>query len=490
MAMMFAHEIAEAVRQKQKSVRSVVEESLARADLVQAKHNAFVTIAHDYALAKADALDSAIAAGEDVGALAGVPVVIKDNICTKGLRTTAGSNSLAAFIPPYSATVVNRLEAAGAVIIAKANLDEFGMGGSNEYSFVGACTNAWDDSRIAGGSSGGSAVAVATGVAPIALGTDTGGSVRRPAALNGVLGYKPTYGVLSRYGVIAFASSLDQVGVLARSNRDVALAMQVMAGHDSNDSTSIADQNVDFVSALADVDLTGVRIGVVQEMLGEGNSAGVRAAFHQLMDTLRQLGATVRDVSLPHSRYGVAAYYLVAPAEASSNLARYDGMIYSSRHGENALGQAEVMMGSRGQGFGEEVRRRVLIGTYALSAGYYDAYYGKALKVRRLIAEDFSKAFADVDVIATPTATAVAYKVGAKDDNPLSAYLDDISTVLANLAGIGAISLPAGQAEHDLPCGVQFHAPALEDARLFKLSYALEQYQQQQGGVLAPLAPA
>lgn len=486
--MMFAYEIADAVRRKERSVRSVVEESLARAEQVQTKHNAFITIAHEYALAKADALDSAMATGEDIGALAGVPVVIKDNICTKSVRTTAGSKSLEGFIPPYSATVVQRLEAAGAVIIAKANMDEFGMGGSNEYSLIGACTNAWDDSRIAGGSSGGSAVAVATGVAPIALGTDTGGSVRRPAALNGVLGYKPTYGVLSRYGVVAFASSLDQVGVFARSNRDVALAMQVMAGHDLNDATSIADHEVDFVAALEDVDLTGVRIGVVQEMLGEGNSDGVRAAFTRLMDTLSALGATVCDVSLPHSRHGVAAYYLVAPAEASSNLARYDGMIYSSREGENALGQAEVMMRSRGQGFGEEVRRRVLIGTYALSAGYYDAYYGKALKVRRLIADDFTQAFADVDLIATPTATAVAYKVGAKDDNPLSAYLDDISTVLANLAGIGALSVPAGRAEHDLPCGVQFHAPALADARLFKLGYALEQHQQDVH--FAPLAPA
>lgn len=485
--MMFAYEIADAVRRKQQSVRSVVEGALARAETVQTKHNAFITIAHEHALARADALDNAISGGEDIGVLAGVPVVIKDNICTKGLRTTAGSTSLHAFVPPYSATVIERLEAAGAVIIAKANLDEFGMGGSCEHSLIGACSNAWDSTRIAGGSSGGSAVAVAAGVAPIALGTDTGGSVRRPAALNGVLGYKPTYGVLSRYGVIAFASSLDQVGVLARSNRDVALAMQVMAGRDSRDATSIAEPEVDFASALEDVDLTGVRIGVLQEMLGEGNSDGVRTAFASMMARLQDLGATVRDVSLPHSRHGVAAYYLVAPAEASSNLARYDGMIYSHRAGENALGQAEVMMRSRGQGFGEEVRRRVLIGTYALSAGYYDAYYGKALKVRRLIADDFTQAFEDVDLIATPTATAVAYKVGAKDDNPLSAYLDDISTVLANLAGIGALSVPAGRAEHDLPCGVQFHAPALADARLFKLSYALEQHQQD--AHFAPLAP-
>ncbi len=484
---MFATQLAEAVRQREVTARSVIEDALTRAKTVQDTHNAFVTIAEERALAQADELDAALAAGKDVGPLAGVPVVVKDNICTKGLLTTAGSKNLEAFIPPYSATVVERLEHAGAIILAKANLDEFGMGGSNENSYYGPCTNAWAATRIAGGSSGGSAVSVATGVVPLALGTDTGGSVRRPAALNGMLGFKPTYGVLSRYGVVAFASSLDQVGVVSRSNRDLALAMDVMSGHDPSDATSIADHDVDFGAALEQAgDLSGLRVGIVSELLGDGNSQGVQAGLQAMMHQLESLGASVSEVSLPHSRYGVAAYYLVAPAEASSNLARYDGMVYSRREGDNNLGQADVMMRSRGAGFGEEVRRRILIGSYALSAGYYDAYYGKALKVRRLIADDFNQAFEHVDVIATPTATSVAYPVGAKQDDPLSVYLDDIDTVLANLAGIGAISIPAGLAEDGLPCGVQFHAPILEDACLLRLGYALEQ---QNADTFAPLAP-
>ncbi len=466
------------------SSREVVADSLDRAETVQQELNAFITIAHESALARAEDLDNRRADGETLGPLAGVPVVIKDNICTEGVRTSAGSLSLESFLPPYSATVVERLEAAGAVVVAKANLDEFGMGGSNENSAFGPVRNPWDPERVPGGSSGGSAAAVAAGVAPLALGTDTGGSVRQPASFCGVLGLKPTYGRLSRYGVIAFASSLDQVGVLARSVADAALALDAMAGADPRDATSL-DAPADFASAIGD-DLTGFRVGVVRELSDEGNSAGVQAALERTRARLEALGADVAEASIPHASYGIPSYYLVATAEASSNLARFDGMIYSGRVGEDRLGQAEVMMRSRGQMLGSEVRRRILMGTYALSAGYYDAYYGKALKVRRLIADDFSRAFADFDVLMAPTTPSVAFRLGEKADDPLAMYLGDVDTCLANLAGIGAVSVPAGMGEDGLPCGVQLFAPALRDARLLRVAAALET---DAGDAFAPIAP-
>jgi aspartyl-tRNA(Asn)/glutamyl-tRNA(Gln) amidotransferase subunit A len=481
---MFAYEIAEAVRSGKITAEEVVREALAKADKVQLECNAFITIAHESALAKAKDLDARRAKGETLGVLAGVPVVIKDNICTKNIKTTAASKSLEHFIPPYNATVVERLENAGAIVIAKANLDEFGMGGSNENSAFGPAKNPWDTSRVPGGSSGGSAIAVATGVAPIALGTDTGGSVRLPAAFNGVLGFKPTYGRLSRYGVIAFASSLDQVGVLCRSSRDLALAMDVMGGHDPHDATSLQDDKPAFEKGL-EQPLKGLKIGIVKELSGEGNSAGILAAIERTKQTLIRLGATVGEASLPTAPYGIATYYLVAPAEASSNLARFDGMVYSTRLGENKLGQSDVMMKSRGATFGAEVRRRILMGTYALSAGYYDAYYGKALKVRRLIANDFEQAFKNFDFLMTPTGPSVAYKLGEKAD-PLAMYLMDIDTVLGNLVGLPAISVPAGRAEDNMPCGVHFFAPALQDERLMGLVRGLEH---SQGDTFAPLAP-
>lgn len=484
--MRHAFEIARQTAAGEESAERVVREALARAEVVQRSLNAFVTIAHEEALARARAVDEAVSRGERVGPLAGVPVVVKDNLCTANIRTTAGSKSLANFVPPYSATVVERLEAAGAVIVAKANLDEFGMGSSNENSAFGPVRNPWDTTRVPGGSSGGSAVAVATGVAPLALGTDTGGSVRQPASLCGVIGFKPTYGRLSRYGVVAFASSLDQVGVLARSSRDLALALDAMGGHDPCDATSLPVAPA-FEAALDALDdLIGVRIGLVEELSGEGNSAGVRAALRRMEERLEALGATVGSVSLPHAPYGVATYYLVAPAEASSNLARFDGMVYSERVGADGLGQAETMSRTRGATFGPEVRRRVLMGTYALSAGYYNAYYGKALKVRRLIAGDFEQAFEQYDFLLTPTSPTVAYKLGEKAADPLAMYLDDIDTVLANLVGVPAISIPAEGAEHGLPCGVQFLAPALQDERLVRLATVLERAQ---GNGFAPLAP-
>jgi aspartyl-tRNA(Asn)/glutamyl-tRNA(Gln) amidotransferase subunit A len=483
LSLMFAYEIADAVRSGKITAEGVVREALAKADAVQHECNAFITIAHEAALIKAKALDARRAKGETLGALAGVPVVIKDNICTKGIKTTAASMSLEQFIPPYSATVVERLENAGAIVIAKANLDEFGMGGSNENSAFGPAKNPWDTSRVPGGSSGGSAIAVATGVAPIALGTDTGGSVRLPAAFNGAIGFKPTYGRLSRYGVIAFASSLDQVGVLCRSSHDLALAMDAMSGHDIHDATSLQHDTPQFEKGLG-APLKGLNIGVVKELSGEGNSEGILEAMERTKQTLVSLGATVGEASLPTAPYGIATYYLVAPAEASSNLARFDGMVYSTRLGENKLGQAEVMMKSRGATFGAEVRRRILMGTYALSAGYYDAYYGKALKVRRLIANDFEKAFKEFDLLMTPTGPSVAYKLGEKAD-PLAMYLMDIDTVLGNLVGLPAISVPAGTAEDNMPCGVHFFAPALQDENLMGLVRGLEHAQ---GETFAPLA--
>jgi aspartyl-tRNA(Asn)/glutamyl-tRNA(Gln) amidotransferase subunit A len=485
-SVMFAYEIAEQVRSGQRSAEDVIREVLAKAEAVQAKTNAFITIAHDYALAKARDLDANAKKSSSV--LAGVPVVIKDNICTKGILTTAGSKSLEHFIPPYSATVVERLENAGAIVIAKANLDEFGMGGSNENSAFGPAKNPWDTSRVPGGSSGGSAIAVATDVAPIALGTDTGGSVRLPAAFNGVIGFKPTYGRLSRYGVIAFASSLDQVGVICRSSKDLALTMNVMSGHDPHDATSLEHDKPQFEAGLGQ-SLQGFRVGIVKELSGEGNSQGILQALERTKRTLQSLGATVGEASLPTAPYGIATYYLVAPAEASSNLARFDAMVYSTRLGADKFdnskpGQAEVMMKSRGATFGKEVRRRILMGTYALSAGYYDAYYGKALKVRRLIARDFERAFTEFDLLMTPTAPSVAYTMGEKTD-PLAMYLMDIDTVLGNLVGLPAISIPAGLAESNMPCGVHFFAPALQDEKLVGVAARLEQHA---GSSFAPLS--
>ena len=480
--MKFAHEIVADLKKGLYSVEKITQEALARAEAVQKDLNAFITMPTEQALERAKSLDKRLANGEDPGPLTGVPVVIKDNICTKGIRTTAASKSLEHFVPPYNATVIERLEHSGAIVIAKSNLDEFGMGGSNENSAFGPVKNAWNPDFVAGGSSGGSAVAVAAGVAPIAIGTDTGGSVRLPAAFNGVIGFKPTYGRLSRYGVIAYASSLDQVGVVCKSAKDLALVMNAMSGHDPQDSTSIQDYPQFYLPSSDN--LKGLRIGIIDELSAEGNTEGVLAALTKMKETLESLGASVSSVSLPTAPAGIAAYYLVAPAEASSNLARYDAMVYSSRLGENNQGQANVMMKSRGSTLGPEVRRRILMGTYALSAGYYDAYYGKALKVRRLIANDFEKAFANFDLLMTPTVPSTAYRFGEKSD-PLAMYLVDKDAVLANLVGLPAVSVPAGKAENDMPCGVQFLAPALQDEKLIGLTGVLEQAL---GESFAPLA--
>ncbi len=475
--MKFAFEIAKEVSTGNTTAEFVTQNALSSAKKVQESLNAFITIADNHALKRAREIDAKRAEGKKLGALAGVPVVIKDNICTKGIPTTAASKILKRFVPPYSATVVSRLEQEDAIIIAKSNLDEFGMGSSNEYSAFGVARNPWDPKRVPGGSSGGSAIAVSTGVVPISLGTDTGGSVRQPASLNGVIGFKPTYGRLSRYGVIAFASSLDQVGIMTQSVQDLALAMDVMGGHDNYDSTSIVENPPSFGEAVNEAkDLDNLRVGVVSELCGKGNSDAVLAVLEKTKSVLKDLGAKIGEVSIPHAPYGIATYYLVAPAEASSNLARYDGMIYSTRVGENSLGQAESMSQSRGANFGAEVRRRILIGTYALSAGYYDAYYGKALKVRRLIANDFDKAFAKFDVLLTPTTPYPTTLIGEQVNDPLAMYLNDINTVLANLVGIAGISIPIGMAENDMPCGMQMLVPAMKDEKLFHVTKVIENF--------------
>jgi aspartyl-tRNA(Asn)/glutamyl-tRNA(Gln) amidotransferase subunit A len=490
-----ARQIAHDVRSGRRSARDVTRAALARADAVQLATNAFVTVAHERALLAAAGIDEVVAAGRDPGPLAGVPIAVKDNICTRGLRTTAGSNLLRSFVPPYDATVVARLEAAGAVVIGKTNLDAFGMGSSSEHSDFGAVRHPADGGRVAGGSSGGSAAAVASGVVPLALGTDTGGSVRQPAAFCGVVGVKPTYGLLSRHGVIAYASSLDQVGVLAVDVEDARLALGVMAGADPHDATCVdapppRSRRVDASpdrrpSAAAGDGLAGdglagdgaagdraaeVRIGVVEELGGAGIAPGVAAALAAVRGRLEAAGAAVVTVSLPSVRVAVAAYYVVATAEASSNLARYDGMLYGERDGAAGRDQEQVTRRSRARGLGREVQRRILMGTYALSAGWYEAYYGRAAQVRRRVADEIATALAGVDALLTPTAPTVAWRLGERLADPLAMYLGDVTTCLANLAGSPAVSVPAGSAEYGLPCGAQLLGRPFDEARLLSLA--------------------
>ncbi|AEB11712.1 Asp-tRNA(Asn)/Glu-tRNA(Gln) amidotransferase subunit GatA [Marinithermus hydrothermalis] len=464
---MHAHEIVRRVRAGEMSPVEVTRRYLERVTDLNPKLNAYITI-NPEALSEAEAVAERMRQGEALP-LAGVPVAVKDNIVTRGLRTTCASKSLERFVPPYDATVIQRLREAGAVILGKTNLDEFAMGSSCEYSHFGATRNPWDLERVPGGSSGGSAAAVAADLAPVALGSDTGGSVRQPAAFTGVLGFKPTYGRVSRYGLVAFASSLDQIGPFARSTRDLALLMDVIAGPDPRDATSL-EVPPRFVEAL-EARVEGLTIGMVKEALEAGNTPGVLEAVERFRTVMEGLGVRFVEVSLPSLEYALAAYYLVATSEASSNLARYDGTLFSYRsEGEDLV---EVMMRSRAEGFGPEVRRRVLMGTFALSSGYYDAYYGKALKARRRIYQDFEAAFAQADVLLTPTSPTPAFKLGEKTQDPLAMYLSDTNTVAVNLAGLPGLSLPAGN-EDGLPVAVQLIGRALEDERLFTLSMAFE----------------
>jgi len=456
------------------------------------------------ALSTAAAADAArksgkLASGDPVGALTGVPVAIKDVLCTLGMPSTAGSKILEGWIPPYDATVVARMRAAGLVPLGKTNMDEFAMGSSTEHSAYGNTHNPWDLARIPGGSGGGSAAAVSAFEAPLALGSDTGGSIRQPAAVTGSVGMKPTYGGVSRYGAIALASSLDQVGPVTRTVLDAALLHDVIGGHDPRDSTSIPDAWPSFAEAARagqrDGSVKGLRIGVVKELSqeGQGFQAGVLQRFHESLALLEAQGAEIVEVSAPNFEYAIAAYYLIMPAEASSNLAKFDSVRFGLRVTPEGGGTVEdVMAATRELGFGDEVKRRVILGTYALSAGYYDAYYGSAQKVRTLIQRDFAQAFEKADVLATPSAPTTAFKIGEKIDDPLAMYLNDLTTIPANLAGTPGISIPAGLAPEDnLPVGIQFMAAARDDARLYSVGAALEKLLVAEwGGPLLSRAPA
>ena len=468
-----ARAIAAKVKAKEVSARAVTEAFLARIEAKDDAVGAFLTVMREQALTQADAVDAKIAAGVDPGPLAGVPIALKDNLCTLGVETTCASKILKGFVPPYDATVVKKLQAAGAIAIGKTNLDEFAMGSSTENSALKLTHNPWNLSKVPGGSSGGSAAAVAADFAPLSLGSDTGGSIRQPASFCGIVGVKPTYGRVSRYGLVAFASSLDQIGPFAKNIEDAALVMNVLSGHDPHDSTSVPRDVPDYTKALTG-DIRGLRIGVPTEYFAAGIAPEIRILVQSAIGVLRGLGAEVGECSLPHTEYTLPAYYIVAPAEASSNLARYDGVRYGHRT-QRATSHIDLFEKSREEGFGEEVKRRILIGTYALSAGYYDAFYLKAQQIRTLIQQDFENAFANFDVLITPTAPTTAFGIGEKTDDPLAMKLSDICTLSANLAGIPALSQCCGFDTNQLPVGMQLLGPAFSEELLFKVAHAYEQ---------------
>ena len=468
--------LAEAIAEGEVSAREVTQAHLDRIAEVDDRVHAFLHVDADGALATADAVDASRAAGDALGPLAGVPLALKDILAMKGVPTTCGSKILEGWRPPYDATVVERLRAAGIPILGKTNMDEFAMGSSTEHSAYGPTHNPWDLDRIPGGSGGGSAAAIASFEAPLAIGTDTGGSIRQPAAVTGTVGVKPTYGGVSRYGLVALASSLDQAGPCTRTVMDAALLHSVIGGHDPRDSTSIPDPLPDVVAAAQRADVRGMRIGLVRELTGEGYQAGVEQRFREAVEILEHLGAEVVEVSCPHFEYALGAYYLILPSECSSNLARFDGMRYGLRVGDDGNASVEEVMSlTREAGFGPEVKRRIMLGTYALSSGYYDAYYGQAQKVRTLIQRDFEAAFAQCDVLVSPTAPTTAFRIGEKVDDPLAMYLNDVATIPVNMAGNCAMSLPVGLAPEDgLPVGLQVMAPPMADDRLYLVGGALE----------------
>jgi aspartyl-tRNA(Asn)/glutamyl-tRNA(Gln) amidotransferase subunit A len=466
-----AVELAGRIAAREVSAVEVAQAHLDRIAAVDDRLHAFLHLDVDGALEQAARVD----AGEITGPLAGVPLALKDVIVTKGVPTTAGSKILEGWKPPYDATIVAKMREAGIVVLGKTNMDEFAMGSSTEHSAYGPSHNPWDLTRTPGGSGGGSSAAVAGYLAPLAIGTDTGGSIRQPAALTGTVGVKPTYGGVSRYGLIAFSSSLDQAGPCARNVLDAALLHEVIAGHDSADSTSIDSAVPPVVEAARSGDITGVRVGVVKQFAGEGYQPGVTARFDEAVALLTTLGADVVEVSCPHFDYALPAYYLIAPSEASSNLARYDAMRYGLRVGDDGnLSAEEVMSATRAAGFGAEVKRRIILGTYALSAGYYDAYYGQAQKVRTLITRDFEAAFATVDVLVSPTTPTTAFTLGERIDDPLAMYLADLCTIPSNLYGGPALSVPCGLSDDGLPVGLQVMAPVMADDRLYRVAAAVE----------------
>ena len=471
-----AAEMAAALSKKEITSVELTKAHLDRISAVDGKLNAFLHVDNQGALAQASAVDAKRAKGESLSPLAGVPIAVKDILAQKGIPTTAGSKILEGWRPPYDSTVVAKLKAAGVVILGKTNMDEFAMGSSTENSAYGTTQNPWDLTRTPGGSSGGSAAAVAGFEAPLAIGTDTGGSIRQPAALTGIVGVKPTYGGVSRYGVIAYSSSLDQVGPFARTVLDTALLHEAIAGHDERDSTSINAPVPQVVAAAKRLDVKGMKIGVIKELSGSGFQAGVTARINESIELLVAAGAEIVEVSCPNFEYALAAYYLIAPSEASSNLARFDSMRYGLRVGDDgSKGAEEVMSATREAGFGKEVKRRIILGTYALSSGYYDAYYGSAQKVRTLVKRDFENAFTKADVLISPVTPTTAFKIGEKSNDPVAMYLSDIATIPVNMAGIGGMSLPVGLADEDgLPVGLQIMAPFMQDDRFYRVGGTLE----------------
>ena len=471
-----AASLAKRIAAGEVSSREVTQAHLDRIAAVDGEVHAFLHVDGERALAAADAVDARRATGEELGPLAGVPIAVKDIFCMTGAPTTAGSRILEGWRPPYNATVTQRVLDAGLVVLGKTNLDEFAMGSSTENSGYGPTRNPWDHDRIPGGSGGGSSAALAAFEAPLALGTDTGGSIRQPASVTGTVGVKPTYGGTSRYGVIAMASSLDQPGPCGRTVLDTALLHQVIAGWDPMDSTSVNAPVPDVVTAARRADVAGMRIGVVKELGGGGYAPGVELRFREALDALAGLGAEIVEVSCPNFRYALGAYYLIMPSEVSSNLARFDAMRYGLRVGDDGTaGAEEVMARTRGAGFGDEVKRRIIIGTYALSSGYYDAYYGSAQKVRTLIRRDFENAFATADVLISPSSPVTAFPLGEKVNDPMAMYLNDLATIPGSLAGIPAMSVPSGIAsDTGLPVGLQIMGPALGEERIYRVAAAFE----------------
>ena len=487
-----ASELAGLVSSGEVSAVEVAQAHLDRIAAVDGDVHAFLHVDTEGALASAAAVDAKVKAGDKLSVLAGVPLGLKDILATNGLPTTCGSRVLDGWIPPYDATVVTKLREAGVVILGKTNMDEFAMGSSTEHSAFGPTHNPWDLERIPGGSGGGSSACVSSFEAPLAIGTDTGGSIRQPAAVTGSVGVKPTYGGVSRYGIVALASSLDQAGPCARNVLDTALLHSVIAGHDPMDATSINASVPDVIAAAKRADIKGMKVGIVKELGGEGYQAGVRSRFEESVALIESLGAEVVEVSCPSFPAALAAYYLILPSEASSNLAKFDGIRFGNRVGDDGTKSVEqVMSETRAAGFGSEVIRRIILGTYALSAGYYDAYYGQAQKVRTLIKQDFDAAFAKVDVLISPTAPTTAFKIGEKLDDPLAMYLNDVATIPVNMAGLPGMSLPIGLAPEDgLPVGLQIIAPAMADDRLYNVGAAIErELLAKWGGPLLAQAP-
>ena len=470
-----AHVLHDMLVKKEITAAALTQDVLDRIDEVDGEVKAYLTVTRETALAQAAAVDAKIARGESISFWEGIPGAIKDNICTKGIRTTCASQMLENFVPPYNATVMEKITEANPVILGKANMDEFAMGGSTENSAYFPTANPWKHDCVPGGSSGGSAAAVAAGTAVWALGSDTGGSIRQPASFCGVVGMKPTYGRVSRYGLVAFASSLDQIGPLTRDVTDCAHLLNVIAGYDEKDSTSTKAEVPDFTKSLVQ-DVKGLKIGMPKEYFAQGLDPEVEKSVRAAIAQLESLGAEVVEISLPHTAYAISAYYLIAPAEASSNLARYDGVSYGER--VDGIDIVDMMTKTRSEKFGEEVKRRIMIGSYALSAGYYDAYYLKALKVRTLVKQDFDQAFEKVDVIMSPAAPTPAYKIGEMDSDPLKMYMQDVYTVPLNLAGLPGISVPCGFSSAGLPIGLQIIGKALAEDTLIRAAYTYEQSQQ------------